>query len=569
MISAANTVDALPSLQELLKENRGLKRKLQLAEAGLERARQVAATQKRVGNILNDSLKRELQYFNLVLENTTSILLLLDFDGRFAYASDAFLAEASIASFGLINGMHFEEVLRPIISEKNLASFADTVREAESNKSSVAYEEQIDFGLKGLPRTFSAIVTPMLDESGESTGIMALFNDITEINDAMNEAKRANAVKSEFLANMSHEIRTPMNAIIGMTAIGKSASDTERKDYCLNKIEDASSHLLRIINDILDMSKIEANKFELASADFSFSEMLRRVLNVVGLHAEEKRQRLVVNIDKTIPERLSGDDHRLAQVITNLLGNAVKFTPDGGSIDLSARFIGEEDGVCTVQVEVSDTGIGISPEQKERIFQPFSQAESSTTRKFGGSGLGLVISKNIVEMMGGDIWLESAPGEGSTFAFTVRLARGAASAEDSGGENGQTVPVEDFQGKRILLAEDVEINREIVIALLEPTLLQVDCASNGIEAVNMFEEAPDAYDMIFMDVQMPEMDGYEATRRIRALPASNASAIPVVAMTANVFREDIERCLEAGMNDHIGKPLSLEGVLETLNKYLY
>jgi signal transduction histidine kinase/DNA-binding response OmpR family regulator len=523
---------------------------------------------------------------------------------------------------------------------------------------------------------------------------------LIHVDTARNRSDEESRHKSAFLANMSHEIRTPMNAIIGMITIGKTASDIERKDYCYMKIEEASNHLLGVINDILDMSKIEANKFELSPTEFDFEKMLQRAVNVVSFRVDEKHQNFSVYIDWSIPRTLIGDDQRIAQVITNLLGNAVKFTPEQGSISLAARLAGEENGLYTLQISVSDTGIGISAEQQEKLFCSFEQAESSTTRKYGGTGLGLAICKSIVEMMGGSIGVQSEPGKGSTFTFTIQaqrsterrqglLAEGvdlsniriltvdddpdilayfrdiaqgfgihcdtAISGKEalSFVENNGTyhiyfvdwkMPVMDgiqlthelkkripensvvimisaaewstiaedakragvdkflskplfpstiaeiineymgtgkeqsekawmnitgiFAGRRILLVEDVEINREIVQTLLEPAQLEIDCAENGVEAVRMFSESPDKYDLIFMDVQMPEMDGYEATRRIRAMNVPAAKTVPIIAMTANVFREDIERCLQAGMNSHVGKPLDFKEVLERLNSYL-
>ncbi|MDR1061591.1 MAG: response regulator [Clostridiales bacterium] len=522
---------------------------------------------------------------------------------------------------------------------------------------------------------------------------------------ALVAAENANRAKSSFLSNMSHEMRTPMNAIIGMTLIAKTSADAERKNYCLQKIEDASSHLLGVINDILDMSKIEANKFELSPAEFSFEKMLQKTVNVINFRVDEKRQTFHVRLDRSVPKTLIGDDQRLAQVITNLLSNAVKFTPENGTILLDARMESEAGGACVIRVDVTDTGIGVSEEQQKRLFSSFQQADSGISRKFGGTGLGLAISKNIVEMMNGRIWIESEPGKGSKFAFTVELRRGAENAEagrarplgegvgwdslralvvDDASEireyfaeiasrlgfscdvaasgrdalrmieaNGQydmyfvdwKMPgmdgielskqirpqrkdksvvimisstewsaIEDdargagvnsflpkplfpsaiadcvseylgvggaqpeqgalpdmgakFAGRRLLLAEDMEINREILMSLLEPTELAIECAENGREAVEMFAARPGGFDMIFMDVQMPEMDGYEATRRIRALPAPEASTIPIVAMTANVFREDVEKCLECGMNAHVGKPIDLEEVLDRLAQYL-
>ncbi|MDR0474531.1 MAG: response regulator [Treponema sp.] len=403
-----------------------------------------------------------------------------------------------------------------------------------------------------------------------------------QLKDALYKATMASKAKSEFLSNMSHEMRTPLNAIIGMTDIGKNASDLERKNYALNRIQEASAHLLGIINDVLDISKIEANKVELSFIEFDFGKMLRQVINVVSLSAGEKQQELKINISRDIPKVLIGDNQRLAQVIANLLGNAVKFTPKNGLIELNTYLEKEENGLCTIRFSVSDTGIGINSEHQEKLFQPFQQAESSTTRKYGGTGLGLAICKNIVEMMGGTIWVRSEQGKGSTFTFTIKVKRSGPQTQEPSrySVNRDDVYAEDhdddhrksidgiFAGRRILLADDVEINREIVQALLEPTQVEIDSAGNGLEALRMFSEAPEKYDIILMDVQMPEMDGYEATRHIRLLDVPKASTIPIVAMTANVFRDDIENCLEAGMNDHLGKPLDFDIVVEKLRRYL-
>ncbi|MCL2797586.1 MAG: ATP-binding protein [Firmicutes bacterium] len=420
-------------------------------------------------------------------------------------------------------------------------------------------------------------------ERNRKSGYILVFVDVSSYREMIREihtqnerslqlkaaAESANRAKSDFLANMSHEIRTPMNAIIGMTAIGKGAGNAEKMTYSFQKIEDASKHLLGVINDILDMSKIEAGKLELSEAEFNFEGMLGRVVDVIRFKAEEKSQRLDVIADKAIPATLIGDDHRLAQVITNLLANAVKFTPEHGAVTLEAALLNEHDGVSTVQIKVSDTGIGISEEQQTRVFQSFMQAESNTTRKFGGTGLGLAISKSIVEMMGGRIWVDSVLGTGSAFTFTVQLRRGSDTCAGRRQTEDAATDIDGlFDGRCILLAEDVEINREIVLALLEPSLLAIDCARDGEEAVRLYNDSPEKYDMIFMDLQMPVMDGFEATRRIRALLHPAAKAVPIVAMTANVFKEDIENCLAAGMNGHIGKPLVIGEVIATLRKYL-
>jgi PAS domain S-box-containing protein len=560
----------------------------------------------------------------------------------------------------------------------------------------------------GETRTFSALAFTT-DFKKNGFGIIAM--DITErrrleqeLTAAKNMAEQSNRAKSNFLSRMSHEMRTPMNAIIGMTTIAQSSRNKKKIEYCLTKINEASLHLLGIINDILDMSKLESGKLDLVYSEFDFEKMLKKVTGVMGFRIDEKKQNFIIRIEPGAPVRIIADEQRLSQILTYLLANAAKFTPEEGTITLSVKKTAEKDDLCTLRFDVIDSGIGISEEQQANLFGLFEQADGTIARRYGGTGLGLAISKSMVELMGGEIWVDSKVGKGSDFAFEITVkqekrtenstlkqsrsweklrilvvddswevleyfkeyaaqmkincvtaSNGADAynmmagafeipfdiifvdwrmpemngieltrhikarfgnnavvimisaaeweaiedeakkagvdgfipkplfpsaltdcinsyfkkAEESGGKTTEQTDENHFSGHTILLAEDVEINREIVISLLDDTGISIDCAANGAEAVRLFTENPAKYDVIFMDIHMPEMDGYEATRCIRAASAAEAKTIPIVAMTANVFREDIEKCFAAGMNDHLGKPVDLEKLIALLRKYLH
>jgi signal transduction histidine kinase/CheY-like chemotaxis protein len=528
---------------------------------------------------------------------------------------------------------------------------------------------------------------------------------LTEKEKAENELfkaeQQANRAKSEFLSRMSHEMRTPMNAIIGMAKIAETTDDVSKLKYCLETIGISSAHLLGIINDILDMSKIESGKFELENAPMNIEKMLMKVCNIVIDSMEKKGQKFNVVLSKDLNLNYIADDLRFSQVITNLLSNAVKFTPEGGKITLSVEEIRRREHVSTLRLSVSDTGIGITVEQATRLVFAFEQADGSVSRKYGGTGLGLAISKTIIEKMDGRIWVESKFGAGATFFFEVNLERAshqdtiifdgirpedirlliiendedvrkhflsitdsfgisadaAANADealallDAGGIAGRvydiifldydlqdadsidfvneisdkidkntiiivttylelhriektaidnnltnfitkplfpssvldainnvvgttlknldiktnkTADIQDLSDIHIILAEDVEINREIFISLLGNTGISIDIAENGLIAVSKFSMHPDKYDLIVMDIQMPEMDGFQATKAIREMDAPKAKTIPIIALTANAFKEDIDRCLESGMNDHLSKPIDVNAVIDKI-----
>ena len=373
-------------------------------------------------------------------------------------------------------------------------------------------------------------------------------------------AEQTTRAKSEFMSRMSHEMRTPMNAIIGMTNLARATDAREKRDEYLDKAGNASRHLLRLIDDILDLFDIGEGNFSLAPSEFNLADIVRSSLDSVKIESGEKQQTLSSDIDASLPDVFTGDGKRLAQVIGNLLSNACKFTPEQGSIELRAFTHSILNDTLTLQVEVSDNGIGIPEDKQKKLFIPFEQADGGSDRKFGGAGLGLVLSRRIVELMGGEIWAESEYGKGSKFSFTVKLNTCSPRPEDAGPAS--------FEGKTILLADDVDINREIVLALLEDTLIQIECAVNGLEALDMFTADPGKYHLIIMDINMPKMDGVEASRRIRALTAPEGAQVPIIAMTANTVSEEVESYLAAGMTDHIGKPVDFDTLLYKLKEYL-
>ncbi|MDR0562660.1 MAG: response regulator [Spirochaetaceae bacterium] len=554
------------SAENLRKRVKKLARELDLLKLILERNKSTALAKAQINTVLMSERARQNTYMNMVLANSPDIIMLFDSEGRFVYCADIFLKTAGIDSFAFISGRFYGEVLRRFMKPAVFDEISAAFRKAINEKESVVIKEIIDLAGNGQDRHYAIHFTPMFDDRGTLEGAFALFHDITEMLKAKRRAEQASQAKSNFLANMSHEIRTPLNAIIGMTALAKKSCDLARKDYCLEKIAGASAHLLGVINDILDMSKIEADKFELSYTAFDFRKMIRRAVEVIDFRLEEKKQRLSVEIDGAIPGILVSDEQRLAQVLANLLSNAVKFTPEGGLIAITARKLEEIRGLCALEIRVADTGIGISLEQQKKLFQSFEQADGGISRKYGGTGLGLAISKAIVEMMNGTIRIESEVGKGSAFIFTIQAERSGSSAETAPPEPENLNRM--FSGRRILLAEDIEINREIVISILEPTGIAIDEAENGRIAYERFSQAPESYDLILMDIHMPEMDGYESTRRIRAVNHPKAKSIPIIAMTANVFREDLERCKTAGMTGHLGKPLNVEELLTALRTSL-
>lgn len=476
---------------------------------------------------------------------------------------------------GTLSALDWHQMMHP----EERASVEQAIRAAIEGKSNYEVEYRVRHADGDYHHMHSTAIIECSDD-GKPVRVIGINRDITkqkqlneslhrqmksavraqiELSQAKELAEAGSRAKSEFVANMSHEIRTPLNAVIGMTHLLAGTVQSQQQRNYVRMIEGASRSLLGIINDILDFSRIEAGRMELAPTDFVFGDIVSSLRTIMMANASEKNIDLAIDIDDNVPAALHGDALRLQQVLVNLTGNAVKFT-EQGAVTVSIRCLQQVDGKASLRFAVIDTGIGMTPQQQARLFSAFSQVDTSMTRRFGGSGLGLVISRQLVELMGGSISVTSTPDVGSEFSFELTLPIVTQIRIEN---RGDAIPPR-LDGIRLLLVEDNALNQVVACGILEPTGARIDICNDGKQAVEHLREHPDVYALVLMDVQMPEMDGFTATRIIRQ---QLKLTMPIVAMTAGVMVSERNRCLDSGMNDFIPKPIDVRQLYETLSRF--
>ncbi len=488
--------------------------------------------------------------FEYLFNNTIESIIIFENDSCVA------INESGVKLFGFEN---MEDALGCTLFDFIEADSLKLVKKHILSRSTEVYESE---AIKQNETPFPVLVQNIYDDSqGSRKGIMSLI-DISDLKEKEKDLKleklkvqESEKAKSNFIANMSHEIRTPMNGIIGMThLLTQTTLDNQQKHY-IRTIHSSSNSLLNIINDILDFSKIEDGELTIDETSFNLKELISDVAGVVQSKVHEKSLECQIHYADDLPIYLKGDRLRISQVLINLLNNAIKFTDDGFiRLDIS------NDGV-RYKFKVIDTGIGMSEEQQQNLFKVFNQADTSTTRKYGGAGLGLSLSKNLARLMGGNIAIESVEHKGSTFTLEVKLSQVA--QEDITKDRKLSIDDErSLKDSTILLVEDNKSNQEILVGLLKKSGIRIDIADNGQEALEMFQA--NKYALILMDIHMPIMDGFEATRRIREI----SQTIPIIALTADVMKEDIEETKKVGMNEYLHKPVEVDALCETLLKYI-
>ncbi|MDR2184132.1 MAG: response regulator [Treponema sp.] len=558
-----------------------LTRQLAVQQNTMIRFEKVSAIRDGLAAKLKEEQTKQEKFMNMMLENSSNIIILLDGEGRFAYCTNTFLKITGIQNFGLVNGLHFSEVFRRFNNDAFSEHAGICVSRAVNGRGTITSEEALDIDGSGKLRIYLTNTTAMRDESGRVEGVMLLFHDVTETLRAKEAAEAASKAKSAFLATMSHEIRTPLNAILGLSEIQLQNKLPEDAHADLEKIYNSGSTLLGIINDILDISKIEAGNFELIPVDYDTPSLINDTVQLNIVRIGSKPITFKLNIDDTLPARLSGDELRVKQVLNNILSNAFKYTK-AGTVTLRAHW--EKQGNDAYMIfAVSDTGQGIRKEDIDKLFSEYSQLDTRANRKIEGTGLGLSITKQLVEMMNGSIEVESEYGWGST--FTVRFRQGLVDERPIGPEVAENLMsfrlIETRRSRsrnlvrarmpygKVLVVDDVATNLDVARGLMLPYGLTIDCVLSGPEAIEKIRREELRYDAVFMDHMMPGMDGIEAVRIIRnEIGSEYAKTVPIIALTANALAGNEEMFLAAGFNAFIAKPIDIMRLDVLLNQWV-
>ena len=508
--------------------------------------------------------ERDENQFRLqsILDNTPLIIFIKDLQGKYLLANKSYRDAFHFTKEQIIGKTDFE-----LVEESDASRYKEIDEYVIKEKKNVEIEETIQHD--GTTKNLLIVKFPLFDKNHTIYGIGGIASDITErylygmhLIEAKRKAEMAEQLQEQFLANMSHEIRTPMNGIIGMTNILLSTPvSNEQKDF-LQVIKKSSDSLMILMNDILDLSKIKAGKLRIEKIDFRLRETIEQTISTFRVLINDKGLKLRISVDLNIPDSLTGDPHRLIQILNNLISNAIKFTTEG-EINVEIKSLKQQDNEIELSFSVSDTGIGIPQEKLQTIFESFSQAETGTSRKFGGSGLGLSITKKLIELQNGHIDATSIPGEGTTFTFSLKYAI-ASHTVTKQYNNSKQENFNSLAGKRILVVEDNEANQKVIYHMLDKVGIETDLAENGKVAIKLLEDGFE-YDLIIMDLQMPEMDGFETTIYIRQ---KLKLMIPIIAMTASALRNEKIKCMELGMNEYLNKPFVPTDLFRELRKFL-
>ncbi|MCL2099282.1 MAG: ATP-binding protein [Oscillospiraceae bacterium] len=548
--------------EEVEQLNRELKksaRELRINNSFLDKVTKAADAKDTLNTALSEANIKQRAYTDMLLQSCPNIIILFDSEGSFVLSTEAFMKATGTPNFNYVKNRKYTEIFPKYFSEENMEAFDAAFKKTGSSDESIHFDAFVDFNRSNQPRFYSIELSRTGDElnkESDMSGVLAVMVDLTDFMHEKQRAEDANNAKSDFLANMSHEIRTPMNAIIGMSEmLGRSDMNEQQQKY-VSDIKKSSGALLSIINDILDFSKIEAGKIELINNDYNIKMLLEHLYSIFAALCGEKKLKIEIDISPDFPETVFGDETRVRQILTNLLSNAVKYTQQG-SIKLKAGFPENN----SLQFEVSDTGIGIRSEDRERLFRPFEQLDIQKNKNIIGTGLGLAITHNLCLLMGGRLWLESVYGEGSVFYVNIPYFEADKTVFTEPGEIAGFLAPE----AKILIVDDIDINLTVVEALLGVFGITPDLAQSGKKALEL--AGANRYDMIFMDHMMPEMDGIETTKHIRELGGRN-SEVPVIALTANAIAGVEQMFLENKFNDFLPKPVVITALNRCLRKWL-